>query len=213
MITTVFTLHNRYAASAISNTLDLLASFFAPFLDKLLPYLLYKNGLSPSRLVDIIRIAKKTLFPNGSPAPPPIDPTPEEQVIILERLAAKIQQVIPGWLTPFVFGAHPLALEQTINDILDPLSSAECNTHLVMFVLDSVLMTLIPEMATTTDASMMDGPALTANAQHQSQVTQPKPAERVPSRGSSNAEEDGGNGDERGRNPTPSQNSGMYVHV
>lgn len=34
MITTVFSLDKRYAASAISNTLDLLASFSAPFLDK-----------------------------------------------------------------------------------------------------------------------------------------------------------------------------------
>jgi hypothetical protein len=34
MITTVFSLDKRYAASAISNSLDLLASFFAPFLDK-----------------------------------------------------------------------------------------------------------------------------------------------------------------------------------
>ena len=33
-------------------------------------------------------------------------------------------------------------MEQTINDILDPLSSAECNTHLIMFVSDSVLMAL-----------------------------------------------------------------------
>lgn len=34
MVATVFSFDNRYAASAISNTLDLLASFFAPFLDK-----------------------------------------------------------------------------------------------------------------------------------------------------------------------------------
>ena len=34
MITTVFSLDKRYAASAISNSLDLIASFFAPFLDK-----------------------------------------------------------------------------------------------------------------------------------------------------------------------------------
>ena len=46
--------------------------------------------------MDIIRIAKKTLFPNGYLAPPPIDPTPEEQVVIRERLAARIQEVIPG---------------------------------------------------------------------------------------------------------------------
>lgn len=34
MITTVFSFDKRYASSAISNTFDLLASFFAPFLDK-----------------------------------------------------------------------------------------------------------------------------------------------------------------------------------
>ena len=44
----------------------------------------------------IIRIAKKTLFPNGYLAPPPIDPTPEEQVVIRERLAARIQEATPG---------------------------------------------------------------------------------------------------------------------
>jgi len=56
--------------------------------------------LSPGRLVDIIQIAKKTLFPNGYLAPPPIDPTPEEQVVIRERLAARIKEVVPGRLNP-----------------------------------------------------------------------------------------------------------------
>ena len=46
--------------------------------------------------MDIIRTAKRTLFPNGYLAPPPIDPTPEEQVVIRERLAARIQEVTPG---------------------------------------------------------------------------------------------------------------------
>jgi hypothetical protein len=35
MITTIFNLNKRYAASAIANTLDTLTSFFMPFLDKL----------------------------------------------------------------------------------------------------------------------------------------------------------------------------------
>jgi len=35
MITTVFSLNRRYAASAIANTLDILTSLFMPFLDKL----------------------------------------------------------------------------------------------------------------------------------------------------------------------------------
>lgn len=35
MITTVFSLNKRYAAAAVANTLDVLTSFFMPFLDKL----------------------------------------------------------------------------------------------------------------------------------------------------------------------------------
>ena len=37
MVTTVFSLNKRYAALAITNTLDILASFFMPFLDKFRP--------------------------------------------------------------------------------------------------------------------------------------------------------------------------------
>jgi hypothetical protein len=81
-----------------------------------------------------------------------------------------------------------------------------------MFVLDSLLMTLIPEMGTTTDAGMMDGPAPTLSTQ--SRIIQPRPAgQRVHSRGSSIADENGENGGEKGKAPSPSQSSGMYVHV
>jgi len=114
-----------------------------------------------------------------------------------------------GWIAPLVLGAHPPAQQQTINDILDPLSSAECNSHLVMFVLDLVLMTLIPEMGNITDASMMDGPPPMV-------PTQPQPVRRVPSQTGSNVDESGDNGDEKGKHLSPSQSSattGMYVHV
>ena len=39
MITTVFNLNKRYAASAVANTLDTLTSLFMPFLDRLRPAL------------------------------------------------------------------------------------------------------------------------------------------------------------------------------
>ena len=64
--------------------------------NRFMPYLLYKDALSPGNLVDVIRIAKKTLSPNGYLAPPQIDPTPEEQAVIRGRLVARIQRVIPG---------------------------------------------------------------------------------------------------------------------
>jgi len=116
---------------------------------------------------------------------------------------------LSGWIAPLILGAHPPAQQQTINDILNPLSSAECNSHLVMFVLDLVLMTLIPEMGNITDASMMDGPPPMV-------PTQSQPIQRVSSQASSNVDENGDNGGEKGKNLSPSQSSaitGMYVHV
>lgn len=127
---------------------------------------------------------------------------------------AIIDDWLSGWIAPLVLGAQPSARQQTIDDILDPLSSTECNTHLIMFILDSVLMTLIPEMGNTTDAGMMDGPP--SMVPNRPPLARPELGPRVPSRGSSNADENGNNGDEKGRNPSPSQNSavtGMYVHV
>ena len=190
--------------------------------------------------MEIFQIAKKTLFPNGYLAPPPMDPTPEEQVILRDRVATRIQEVIPGkssttllmtvlplqkpvettndllsgWLSPLVLGAHTPAREQTIDDILDPLSSAECNTHLVMFLMDSVLMTLIPEMGTTTDASMIDGPPSAVPTR--SRIIQPGAGVLPVSSRESSGGENGNGGSERGRNPSPGQSSattGVYVHM
>ena len=56
------------------------------FLDKLLPHLLY-SFLSPAFILDMVRLGKRTMFPNGYPGPPSNDPTPEEQAAIRQRLA------------------------------------------------------------------------------------------------------------------------------
>ena len=122
--------------------------------------------------------------------------------------------MLSGWLSPLVLGAHTPAREQTIDDILDPLSSAECNIHLVMFVMDSVLMTLIPEMGTTTDASMIDGPPSAVPTR--SRIIQPDVGVLPVLSRESSADENGNGGSERARNPGSGQSSattGMYVHM
>ena len=48
----------------------------------------------------MVRIAMRTLFPNGYLAPPPVDPTPEEQAVIREHLVARIQRAVPGEPSP-----------------------------------------------------------------------------------------------------------------
>lgn len=57
--------------------------------------MLYKHAFSPTRIIDVIKISKKTLFPNGYLAPPPVDPTAEEQAEIREHLVRKIGESIP----------------------------------------------------------------------------------------------------------------------
>jgi len=110
-------------------------------------------------------------------------------------------------ISPLILGAHPLARQQTVHDILDPLSSAECNSHLAMFILDSVLMTLIPEMGNTADPGMIDGPPPIARTQSRL---------AGPAREASDTGENGNSRSEEGRNPSPSQSSavtGVYVHA
>ncbi|KAG7450305.1 uncharacterized protein BT62DRAFT_927622 [Guyanagaster necrorhizus] len=142
VISEIFSMHERYASSVIITTISMLASFFTSFLDRLLPYLL-DNMLSPALLLSIVRIGKRTLFPNGYPAPPPVDPTPEEQAEIHAKLLAWRGTGGLSYLTPILLGSDPsVALKSAI----DPLTSTSCNVHLIMMILDRVIIALFPEL-------------------------------------------------------------------
>ena len=70
-------------------------------------------------------------------------------------------------------------------------------------------MTLIPEMGNITDASMMDGPPPMVRAQS-------RLGQRVPLQEGSDGDENGNNGGEKGKNPSPSQSpavTGTPSHV
>ena len=60
---------------------------YSQFHNSLLPYLL-TSLLSPSFILSTTRTAKRNLFPNGYPGPPPVEPSPEEQAEIQSRLIA-----------------------------------------------------------------------------------------------------------------------------
>ena len=51
-------------------------------------------------------------------------------------------------LAPLVFLLGPTAeaRKATLDASLDPLSSAACNAHLAMLILDLVLLSIVPEM-------------------------------------------------------------------
>ncbi|KAF7339681.1 PXA domain-containing protein [Mycena sanguinolenta] len=140
----IFTTSSRMASASIMHTLSLLLVLFAPFLDRLLPYLLAQT-LSPKLLLTIVRNAKRTLFPNGYPAPPPVDPTPEEQAQMRARLLAYRGKSpwVETHVLPLVLGSDPT---ETLAAALDPLTSRECNVHLVVLLLDCIIGTLFPDL-------------------------------------------------------------------
>ena len=74
----------------------MIVTLLSPFLSRLLPYLLYTHALSPASLSTIIKNARRALFPEGWPAPPPIDPTPEEQVELRKELERRLLDTTPG---------------------------------------------------------------------------------------------------------------------
>lgn len=101
---------------------------------RLLCYLLYTHVLSAPSLLSVVRLSKRTLFPNGYPGPPPVDPTAEEQVVIREELVKRISTQMPA-----------LALVG-LDGVVDPLNDGACNRHLAVFLVDAVLLALFPEM-------------------------------------------------------------------
>jgi hypothetical protein len=60
----------------------------------LIPYLFYEQ-VHLSIFTKIVLQSKKVLFPNGYPGPPPVDPTPEEQVLLREQLEKRLFNLLP----------------------------------------------------------------------------------------------------------------------
>ncbi|KAH9921928.1 PXA domain-containing protein [Epithele typhae] len=137
-------------ARALTHLLSLFASLAAPFLGRLLPYILYTHVLSPGRLSNIIRSAKTAIFPDGWPGPPPIDPTPEEQAETRAAVRRRLADRIPSAVGPLL-GPTPEARLATIDAALAPLDDAACNAHMAMFIVDLVLLTVFPEMGVSED--------------------------------------------------------------
>ncbi|KIY45348.1 hypothetical protein FISHEDRAFT_29852, partial [Fistulina hepatica ATCC 64428] len=127
MLTEIFTIRHRLAASCVVTTASLVLASCASFIDRLLPHLL-RTWLSPNFVLDMVRIGKRTLFPNGFPQPAPPMPTLEEQAAVRARLTE--------W-KPSTASGHAA---------LEPLENRECNVHLLVITLERILLELFPEL-------------------------------------------------------------------
>ncbi|KAG2123573.1 PXA domain-containing protein [Suillus clintonianus] len=153
MISELFTMHERFATSTVMHTLCMICAATTPFMDRLLTHLLYTRILCASSILFVLRLSKRTLFPNGYPGPPPIDPTPEEQIIIRQQLLRRLREQVPAFLVPVLLGSSP---ERTIEDIISPLDDAACNMHLAILLVDALLLSIFPEMGVEGSAENAD---------------------------------------------------------
>ncbi|KAF5355620.1 hypothetical protein D9756_003954 [Leucocoprinus leucothites] len=138
----VFLTSERLAATTIMTLLAMISASMTPFLDKLLPHILYST-LSPGFILNLVRLSKRTMFPNGYPGPPPIDPTSDEQVAIRQRLVEWRGNGTLSHLFSLLLGVDPT---RTINAAIDPLTSQPCNVHLTVILIDRILVGLFPEL-------------------------------------------------------------------
>lgn len=163
MFCEIFRLHWRFSSAITFNFLFLLCTCFRAFINNLLSYVLYNRVLSFPSILSLVRLSKRTLFPNGYPGPPPVDPTPEEQVMIRRRLIRRVSGMLPVPISAILLGSSPVV---SLEAIVDPLDDHACNTHLVVFLFDAVLLTVFPELAmqgssskvvTENPSTLMDG--------------------------------------------------------
>ncbi|KAG6861224.1 hypothetical protein C0995_002573 [Termitomyces sp. Mi166 len=154
----IFTLQDRTASTTLLTTARIITDFSSSsFLDRFLPHLL-ETQLSSAFILSTTRTAKRTLFPNGYPGPPPIEPTPEEQAEFRARLVGwRPRGALATRLLPLLLGPDP---SKTLEAALDPLSSAPCNVHLFLLLFDLVVLELFPELALPANASNDSGTSI-----------------------------------------------------
>ncbi|KXN89819.1 PXA domain protein 1 [Leucoagaricus sp. SymC.cos] len=155
----MFLTSERLAATTVMTFFAMISASITPFLDKLLPHILY-SMLSPGFILNLVRLNKRTMFPNGYPGPPPIDPTPEEQVVLRRRLVEWRGTGGLSHLLPLLFGADPT---QTLNTAIDPLTCQPCNVHLIVILIDRILVGLFPELVGENTATTTTNPIISSN--------------------------------------------------
>ncbi|PFH54679.1 hypothetical protein AMATHDRAFT_222 [Amanita thiersii Skay4041] len=87
LLSEVFNAADRFATLVLTTTISIFVALVAPFCHRLIPHIIM-SFFSSTFILDIIRLSKRTLFPNGYPLPAEDDPSLEEQAEIRARLVA-----------------------------------------------------------------------------------------------------------------------------
>ncbi|KAF9270429.1 hypothetical protein L218DRAFT_1071863 [Marasmius fiardii PR-910] len=156
LLSEIFTLYERHASRTIVGTAEMLVGALNTegFVDRLFSHLLNQHLLNSGTLLNIVRSAKKALFPNGYPQPAPPDPSPEETAEMRRRIitffnrtngkGGKRRSKVTLTVIQLLLGSDP---EKTMERALEPLGSRECNVHLILILVDRIICEVWPELA------------------------------------------------------------------
>ncbi|KAF8679960.1 Proteasome subunit A N-terminal signature Add an annotation, partial [Rhizoctonia solani] len=138
---------DRLPINTVLLLLRLSSRLCQPWLEKLIPFMLYRI-ISPMSLIGAIQAGKRALFPNdGWPGPAPAEPTIEEQLLLREQLEGRLSELCQPYVASVILGSSRRIQALTVKQALDPFSeSAEINSHLLIMLMDLVTSELWPEL-------------------------------------------------------------------
>ncbi|KAF8587357.1 hypothetical protein K439DRAFT_1549511 [Ramaria rubella] len=153
MMAEILTMRSRASSSSLLSLMELGTGFSSLFADRALPYVLYHHIINTSRLTKLVVQGKNTLFPNGYPVESPPEPTPEEQFALRERLESRLSLLLPALPASLLLGPDVASRRKTVANAIDPLTSLECNVHLLILLFDVVLLAVFPELGVVSGQS------------------------------------------------------------
>ncbi|EPS44276.1 hypothetical protein H072_1718 [Dactylellina haptotyla CBS 200.50] len=115
-------------------------------IDNYLSHVFQQAVLNEAVLIRILSIARNTLFPNGTLAPPRVYPTEDEKMLIQKQAELAIWNATPDIIKSMYMPASKDEQLREIGESLAFLRSRSCNKHLIYRLLDLLVSRLVPEM-------------------------------------------------------------------
>lgn len=135
-------------------TLPLRAGPVARFASRVFAEVLSLHLFRASFVAVLCQATRQSLFPNdGYMGPPRITPSIEEQAFIKKEAIRSLVDIMPPYCDTLVLGPEPeLGAEQ----ILEPFQNKLVNKLLIYHLLDCIILTLVPELATELPQALVE---------------------------------------------------------
>ena len=88
--------------------------------------------------------------------PPRIPPTPSESVEIRHQAEFAALNALPDIVRKLLLGTEQQQEKENMTELFDLLGRKECNKHLLMFMVDLMVVRLIPELSEMSPKELYD---------------------------------------------------------